>query len=269
MHYRLFTLILMVCGPIALCRSAAAHDTWVQTNANLVRIGDVAFIDLFLGNHGNDHRDFKMAGKPDRAASRLIVIAPGGQQYDLAERLVDNGYAPSEGFFSARFVPAEEGLYLVAHTLDKVVSYAPQRTLKSAKAWFQASSKLDGARAAAAEFDKPLGHALELVPKSHPVMPLGPGTPISVQLLLHGKPLADARVSFIPRGQTLADGFDTEYERKTNAEGLATFTPKEGNYYLIVAHHVDADASGKGYQSTKYSATMTALVPQICPCCQE
>lgn len=250
-------------------RPASAHDTWVQTNTNVVRSGDVVFIDFFLGNHGNDHRDFKMAGKPDRAASRLEVVAPGGERYDLADRLADNGYAPSEGYYSARFIPTDEGLYLVAHTMDKVVSYAPLRSVKSAKAYFQASAGLDRVQPSKTPFDKPLGHALELVPKSHPVMPLGPGTPIEVQVLFYGKPLAEARVSFIPRGQTLSDEFDDEYERRADADGLVTFKPKEGNYYLIVVHHVDQAAGGKGYDGTKYSATLTVLVPQVCPCCRE
>ncbi|HEX7379157.1 MAG TPA: DUF4198 domain-containing protein [Pirellulales bacterium] len=262
-------LFCALCGLAALCRSAAAHDTWVQTNTNVVRAGDVVFIDLFLGNHGNDHRDFKMAGKPDRAASRLEVVAPNGQKYDLTERLVDNGYAPSEGFLSARFVPAAAGLHLVAHTMDKVVSYAPLRSIKSAKAYFLVSESLDRVRPCETALDAPLGHALELVPKTNPVTPLGPGTPIEVQLLFQGKPLSGARVSFIPRGHTLSEGFDAKYERTTGADGLAAFKPLEGNYYLVVAHHIDRTAGGKGFEGTKYSATLTVLVPQICPCCQE
>ncbi|HVX10054.1 MAG TPA: DUF4198 domain-containing protein [Pirellulales bacterium] len=260
----LFSVAMLLLG---VCRGAAAHDTWVQTNTNTVRAGDVVFVDLLLGNHGNDHRDFKMAGKPDRAASRLEVIAPGGSKYDINDRLIDRGYAPSEGYWSARFVPAEVGLHLVAHSMDKVVSYAPTRSVKSAKAYFLVSSSLDHVEADKRRFDEPLGHPLELVPKSHPVTPMGPGSPIDVQVLYKGRPLADARVSFVPRGETLSEGFDDRYERKTDADGRASFTPAEGNYYLVVVHHVDPRASGPGYESTKYSATLTVLVPQVCPCC--
>lgn len=251
------------------CGRAAAHDTWLQTNTNAVRAGDVVFIDLFLGNHGNDHRDFKMAGKPDREASRLEVIAPGGGKYDIKERLVDNGYAPSEGYWSARFVPTEVGTHLVAHSMDKVVSYAPTRSVKSSKVYFLVSSSLDRVQADKTALDRPLGHPLEIVPKSHPITPMGPGSPIEIQVLYHGKPLADARASFIPRGESLSEGFDDRYERKTDGGGLARFTPKEGNYYLVVVHHVDPNASGPGYENTKYSATLTVLVPQVCPCCLE
>jgi uncharacterized GH25 family protein len=81
-------------------------------------------------------------------------------------------------------------------------------------------------------------------------------------------PLADARISFIPRGTTLAEGFDSTYERHTDSKGLASFEPKEANLYLVAVHH-ETDEKGKGYDSTKYGATLTVLVPAICPCCGE
>ena len=30
---------------------------------------------------------------------------------------------------------------------------------------------------------------------------------------------------------------------------------------------IQPDEGGKDYKSTKYSATLTVLVPQVCPCC--
>ena len=57
------------------------------------------------------------------------------------------------------------------------------------------------------------------------------------------------------------------YEKMTDKEGRASWTPKEGNYYLVVAHWQESKEAGKDYQSTKYSATLTVLVPQVCPCC--
>jgi uncharacterized GH25 family protein len=98
---------------------------------------------------------------------------------------------------------------------------------------------------------------------------MGPGTPIAVRLLHQGKPLADARVSFIPRGETLSESFDKLYERRTDDKGEASFIPTTGNYYLVVAHHDEPQESGPGYERTKYSATLTVFVPQICSCCAE
>jgi uncharacterized GH25 family protein len=224
---------------------------------------------LLLGNHGNAHRDFKLAGKVDAAGSTLEVFAPGGERFDLKEQLVDIGYAPQEGFWTTRFVPSQAGLYMVSHVSDKVVSYAPARSVKSAKTFFVVSPTLDKVVPDKTGFDRPLGHPLELVPTSNPVTPMGPGTPIRVRLLHAGKPLAAARVSFIPRGETLAEGTDEKYERITGPEGDASFTPTFGTYYLVVAHHIEPNESGKGYDHTKYSATLCVYVPQVCSCCSE
>jgi hypothetical protein len=99
---------------------------------------------------------------------------------------------------------------------------------------------------------------------------MGPGTAIKVRLLFRGKPLEGAKVSFIPRGVTLKEGFDPEYERVTATDGKAQFTPKAGNYYLVVVHREEPAAAGETkYESVKYTATMTVFVPDRCPCCGE
>jgi uncharacterized GH25 family protein len=261
-------LICSAFGILLLAVPALAHDTWVQANTQVVRAGDNVHLDLMLGNHGNDHRDFKLAGKPDLEGATLAVVDPDGKKYDLKPGLDDVGYTPKEGFWTGRFTAAKPGLYLVAHTDDRVVSYAPLRVVRSAKTFFVASKSLDRVSAANPGFDRALGHDLELVPVANPVTPMGPDVPVKVRLLFKGKPLAGARVSFVPRGVTLKEGFDERYERKTDAKGEASFRPAEGNRYLVVAHHKD-DAAGKGYKGTKYSATLTVLVPQVCPCCGE
>jgi hypothetical protein len=258
-------------APCVLLAAAAghAHDTWLQTNTNLVRTGDVVHVDLLLGNHGNHHRDFKLAGKPDVAGSILQIVAPGGATFDLTDRLVDTGYAPQEGFWTARFAPAEAGLYVVGHLSDKVMSYAPVRSVKGAKTCFVVSPSLDNVPPENPGFDRPLGHPLELVPLANPVTPMGPGTAIRVRLLYKQEPLAGARVSFIPRGQTLSAGFDEKYERTTNNQGEASFAPTFGTYYLIVAHRIEPQERGPNYNETKYSATLCVFVPQVCACCAQ
>ena len=263
-------VIIAVALTLALAAAAGfAHDTWVQTNTNIIRVGDVVHVDLLLGNHGNDHRDFKIAGKTTLESVKLDVIGPDGRSHDLLPALTDQGYAPKEGFWTARFQPAAPGLYLIAQSSDRVVDYAPKRSVKSAKTFIVASKSLDQVGMENPGFDRVLGHPLELVPTANPVTPMGPGMPIKVRLLYKGKPMAGARVSFIPRGQALDEAFDPKYERKTDAQGAASFEPTEGNYHLVVAHHEDAGETGEGYNSTKYSATLSVFVPAICPCCAE
>jgi uncharacterized GH25 family protein len=261
-------LILLALVGLTAPGLAPAHDTWVQTNTNLVRTGDAIHIDLMLGNHGNDHRDFKLASKlsPD-SIQTFEVVTPGGKKYDLKRDMADLGYAPKEGYHSAKFVAAKPGLYVAAQTLDRVMNHGkPIRGYRSAKTCFVVSDSLDKVAKDQPGFDKPLGHRIELVPEANPVVPVGPGTPIKVKLLFEGKPLGGVRVSFIPRGVTLKEGTDAEYERTTDKDGRAAFTPKTGTYYLVVAH-CTREEKGNGYESAHYSATLTVFVPEKCPCC--
>src|SRR5947208_3344902 len=139
MRYTYLVLLVFV----ALAGPARGHDDWVQLNTNLIRPGDQVFVDLMLGNHGNDHRDFKLAGKLNPAGGTLEVVGPDGKRYDLKDRLADIGYTPTEGFWTTRFAPAQEGLYVVSHASDQVASYAPVRSVKGAKTYFVATKSLD------------------------------------------------------------------------------------------------------------------------------
>lgn len=261
---------VLAIGLSLITATAKAHDTWVQTNTQLVRTGDGVFIDLMLGNHGNDHRDYKLAGKIGLEGLKLTVHGPAQQSHDLLSQLVDTGYALKEGFWTTRYRTSDPGLYLVEQTLNKIVTHGkPIRAVKSAKTFFVAATHLDKVPHEHPGFDRVLGHPLEIVPEANPVTPMGPDTPIRIKVLFHGQPLAKARVSFIPRGTTLSEGFDETYERRTNENGRCAFTPKEGNYYLVIVHHEAAEEQSEEYEATHYAATLTVLVPDLCPCCGE
>src|SRR5437762_12170271 len=92
------TRSLLALSALLLPAASPAHDTWVQTNTPIVRTGDAVHVDLLLGNHGNDHRDFKIAGKlAPESVGAFEVVAPDGKRYDLKPDAIDLGYAPKEG----------------------------------------------------------------------------------------------------------------------------------------------------------------------------
>jgi uncharacterized GH25 family protein len=248
---------------------ASAHDLWVQTNTPVVRVGDSVIVDVMLGNHGNDHRDFKLAGKADRATVTLTLVNPAGETTNLTPKLADLGLGPKEGYLSTRATATTPGFHSLILTSDKVVSYAPTRSIKSAKTFFIAAKRLDQPLPKQGAFDKPAGHPFEIVAVENPVAMASAGKAIVVRVLWQGKPAAGQRVSFIPRGVPLSEGFDSRYERTTDESGLARFEPSEGNVYLIVAHRESPEEKGEGYTSAKYSATLTVHVPDICGCCGE
>ncbi len=258
MKTNLFRGLCVIAAAALSCATAFAHDTWVETNTHLARVGEAVHIGLMLGNHGNKHRDFKLAGKVDLEKSTLTAIDPAGKVRDLKPAIRDNGFEESEGYWAARFTPTQPGTYVIAHTSEAVMTYAPVRSIKSAKTVFLASKQLDQP-AKPQGFNRALGHPLELVAQS----PVLPANVLKVQLLWKGKPLAGKIVSFIPRGGQLTEGFDSRYERVTDKDGLVSFKPEEANYYLIVVHQNGVEEKGEGYESTKYSATLTWYVPRV------
>lgn len=244
-----------------------AHDTWVQTNTAMLRRGDSVHIDFMLGNHGNDHRDYKLAGKITLDSVRLSVVLPDTSIVDVKDRLKDVGYAAREGYWTAKFSGKQPGLYTVSHTLDKL--HGTTRVIKSAKCYFSMHESLDDITENLSSHQAPLGHELELVPLTSPLTGVGPGKEIRVQVLYQKKPLENARVTFIPRGSELAKGFDSKYERMTKGDGIATFTPEDSGYYLISVHHLEPSQSGNGYEKTAYGAALTLLIPEFCPLCKK
>ena len=250
--------------------AAKAHDTWVETNFPIVRVGNDVELALKLGNHGNNHRDFRLASKVSKNAANLSVIGPNGARKNLTSSLFDNGLDLKEGFWSAPFTPQATGLYTVVSQSDSVVSYAPKRSVKTAKAYFLSSNSLDTIASNIGGFDKPLGAPFELVPLQNPVAPLGVGTSFKVRLLFKGKPLANEIVSFIRRGAVLSEGFDARYEVKTDQNGVAKYELREAGDYLLAAHQKSdekGEIGGKPFSQTSYSATMRIHVWRLCPCC--
>ena len=59
---------------------ATAHDVWLEASSSVVRPGDRTDVDVKLGNHGNEHRDFKLAGKVARDSITLQVVSPSGKR---------------------------------------------------------------------------------------------------------------------------------------------------------------------------------------------
>jgi uncharacterized GH25 family protein len=251
----LFSLALVL-GPLNIVK---AHDTWVQTASLVTRQGEFIYVDLMLGNHGNDHRDFKLASKITLAPCTLELIAPDGTKSDLKPKILDMGSAEKEGYWTTRYVAEQKGIHQVVHKLDTL--HGKTRAIKSSKTYFFATDGYQTILTTGTDKITPLNQGLEFIVDT-PIERLGAGNEVRLRLLWNGKPLPETRVSFIPRGAVLAEGFDTQFERNTDANGYVSYTPAQGNLILAVAHHIAADERGEGYDKTHYGATVVLPVPQ-------
>ncbi len=104
-----FVFLLAVCiSPVW----ATAHDGWVEVNPTIIEKGQLASIVLVQGNHSNEHKSYRIAGKWDGKNTVLAVMDPKGKQNVLTDRIIDLGEDDEKvgpkgpkGFYLASYVP--------------------------------------------------------------------------------------------------------------------------------------------------------------------
>lgn len=246
-------------GSIALATfvaGASAHDIWVETLQSVVRSGQPVRVALLVGNHGNKHRDFKLASKLSPSMRKLELFEGTGAGKEITNLLQDQGLDAKEGYWSFQWKPEKEGSYLIASSFDQVMSFAPVRDIKSGKKFLRVVGSEKDAQRPTIGFDRVLGHGLELVPLTDPVLGAVEGQSFRVKVIHKGKPFAGNKVAFIPRGKVLQGDLDLQYEALTDSNGTVTMPLRESGEVLVVSQVHDREAKGEGYQSIGYSATI-------------
>jgi hypothetical protein len=105
-------LILLFLCLIGFPGWAVAHDGWVEVSPAIVEKNQPTTIALIQGNHSNEHKSYRIAGKWDLKFTTLVVVDPKNLQNALTERIIDLGedaetIGPKgpKGFFLVPFVP--------------------------------------------------------------------------------------------------------------------------------------------------------------------
>ncbi len=249
---------LLLILSLALTGQALTHDIWIETDKAVYQSNQSVNLSLMLGNHGNHHRDYKLASyvKPGQATFDVYPNQTASVDYIKNLRLTSVG---NDKFwqFNANFQRA--GQYAAASTFDQVMTYAPVRDIKSAKAYFWIEPSSSTVKTL--DYKIPLGHKFELIPQSDPSRQLRAGRSFSVKVLFNGNPKPGIVVSFIPKGIELVDNFDPFYQRVTDENGEASYPIGNTGPHLVAAHLKDPRAKGIGYQGINYSATLFLNVP--------
>ena len=122
----------------------AAHDGWVEIAPAIVERNQPATIALIQGNHSNEHKSYRIAGKWNAKYVTLAVVEPKGKQISLTDRLFDMGEDEEKigpkgpkGFHLAPFTPQEDGFF---H------AYAKQVRIGSAGRWSEGGQPLESPR---------------------------------------------------------------------------------------------------------------------------
>ena len=217
-----------------------AHDGWVEISPAIVEKNQPATIALIQGNHSNEHKSYRIAGKWDQKYTTLVVVDPKAKEFSLTDRLIDFGedadaIGPKgpKGYFLTSFVPQDDGLYQAVARQTRTIEQGDGPrivTVRIAKAAFaalkvptvSAAKNLKGFAAVVAGTD-----AVEFIPLSNPLAIVS-GSQVILELRRQSKPAPGQIVTLVRR----IDGPASVQERITDDTGRVTFTVGAADSYL-------------------------------------
>jgi len=244
--------------------TASSHDGWVEITPTIVEKGQPATISLIQGNHSNEHRSYRIAGKWDQKYTTLVVVDPNGKKNALTDRIVDFGEDDEKvgpkgpkGFHLASFTPNEEGLYQAVARQVRTVQHGDgpkllmMRTAKTAFASLNIPVVSTAKNLKGFDLTSGAGNGLEIFPITHPIG-IFSGSSVTLELRLSGKPVADRVISLIRK----FGGPGSAQDRTTDEKGRITFAIGPADYYLarvIVAEEnprPDGQVDKSSYEAT-------------------
>ena len=230
-----------------------AHDTWVQVNSPQQRVNELVFVELCLGNHANDHRDYRLASRLSSLDHCVVMVHDQTRPiHELTGEMTGFGTAANEGPWIGSWTPNQAGRFHLESQLDIVKGTVRARQLS--RAFFGV-----GDASGQAYISPSSNFPLDLVPLSDPLAATA-GTELVFRVQFAGEPQPQARVSFLPLGVTLSEGFDPEYERLSDDDGTVRFTPSTANRYLVITKRIDEIAEVNGINRLAFSASCSLYV---------
>ena len=220
--------------------SALSHDGWLEISPTIVEKGQAATVTLIQGNHSNEHKSYRIAGKWDGKNTTLAVVNPGGKQIALTDRIIDLGEDEEKvgpkgpkGFYLASYIPNDEGLYQAVARQVRSLQQGDGPKLMTVRIAKTAFAAFKAPTISAAKnlkgFDRLIGgeDGVEFIPVNNPLAVFSGGT-MTLELRQKGKPAGSQVVTLIRR----IDGFASVQERTTDDKGRVTFAIGPADFYL-------------------------------------
>jgi uncharacterized GH25 family protein len=240
-----------------------AHDGWIEVPA-IVEKGQPVTISLMLGNHSNDHKSYRLAGKWNPNFTKLMVIEPSGKANDITSSIVDlgedaekTGPKGPKGFHIAMFTPKAEGVHVVLARQEEVAQHGdgPKfRGIRSARGSFIALRTprvADAKKSSRFNRTHASDHVMEILPVTNPIG-MTQGAPITLEVRYKGKPFPGQTVSVVRR----FDGPSSVQDLITNENGQISFTAGPADWYLTRAKFDERAERAEGqYDLSSYEAT--------------
>ncbi|WP_373231479.1 DUF4198 domain-containing protein [Cohnella sp.] len=253
----LAAILFLISCPLVF---AAPHNGWSQTNVPILETGQQSYVDLFFGNHSDNHTSYRIDRKWELKDSKVEVLNPAGEIIDITNQFyymgeleeVDQERIGVNNYYTGSFRTTANGAYIIAAEGNFTYGDQTQPTLRSAKS-FVGASKIPTFKEARkiTGFDRHITpDRAELVPLFNPSA-LKPGEKVTAQLLLMGRPVPDIEVAVIRRSDS------SDLLMRTDREGKVTWTAEKPDYYLVRA---EIEAQKHNLNNYDYEATMTYIV---------
>lgn len=261
-----YLMALVAIGSLMIAAPALAHDSWLEASPVLIETGQPVTIQMFLGNHSNQHRSYRLAGKWTTQYTKVSLISPRGEEKEITGQFVDFGEDEekvppkgAKGYYMAQLTPLEEGLYLVVAREERVLQHGDGPKFRSVKIGKTAFAAVGTPTVASAKrlggFNRPVAGAsgMEIIPMNNP-LGLARGDSITLEVRYKGKPLSTKEVSLIRK----VEGAPSVVDLKTDDSGRVTFNVWNADSFLarIKVDEESEKAEGK-YEKSTYEATFT------------
>ena len=238
---RTLRIFMFLLTPELICTGpAAAHDGWVEITPSIVERNQPTMISLIQGNHSNEHKSYRIAGKWDAKYTVLTVIDPKGTSISLTDRLIDFGedaetIGPKgpKGFHLASFVPKEDGIYQALARQARTVQQGDGPkivTLRIAKSAFAAFKNPSVSAAKNLRgFDRLIAgeDGVEFIPLQNPLAVFANGS-MALELRHKGRPIGGQAITLVRR----IDGYASVLERTSDDKGRVSFPVGPADSYL-------------------------------------
>jgi uncharacterized GH25 family protein len=248
---------------LCLTKPAFAHDGWVEVPA-IVEKGQPVTIALMLGNHTNEHKSYRLAGKWNPKFTKLMVIDPSGMMNDITSALTDlgedeenTGPKGPKGFHIATFTPKTEGVHIVLAREEQVLQHGDEprfRSVRSARSAFTALRTprvMEGKKSAGFGSIFAIDNLMEIVPVSNPIA-VTQDDRVTLELRYKGKPFPNQIMSIVGR----LKGFASVQDLTTDEKGQVRITAGAADSYLVRVKFDERSERKEGqYDLSSYEAT--------------
>lgn len=256
----LFSISVLFLSP----SSAHAHDGWIEISPAIVEKGQPVMIALMQGNHSNEHRSYRLAGRWDLEFTKVTVIAPSGKAVDVTGAVIDFGEDPEKtgpkgpkGFHLAQLIADEEGVYTVVAKQERTVQredgakFRGVRFARSSFASLPVPTVAEAQKLKRFALQAKSEDVLEIVPPANPLSAT-PQSTVTLEVRHKGKPAPGKVVSVLRK----IAGAGSAQDLNTDEQGRVTVAVGPADSYLARVKFEERTERGEGkFDLNSYEAT--------------